>query len=206
MNYKKIYDALISKRKANPPDTAVYCEKHHIIPRCLGGLDEKENLVVLTYREHFIAHCLLCRIYKENTMLLYSLYMMSLNQSNKNRTLRMNEYAIAKKALKDAAKTRAKTFHPGKTKKSREKARERMLTKNPIREIPHKNHTAYPVEVLYEDGSVVIYECAAYIPIPYQTVKWLRKHDCGSKKHGIVKITPLNLEKQKENKERWQTN
>lgn len=43
----------------------VYYEKHHIKPRSLGGTDEEENLVLLTAREHFLAHYLLCKIYKE---------------------------------------------------------------------------------------------------------------------------------------------
>lgn len=34
---------------------------HHIIPRSLGGSDDKINLVLLTPREHFIAHLLLVR-------------------------------------------------------------------------------------------------------------------------------------------------
>jgi hypothetical protein len=38
-----------------------YKEKHHIIPRCLGGKDTKDNLAILTAREHFIVHLLLCK-------------------------------------------------------------------------------------------------------------------------------------------------
>jgi hypothetical protein len=36
---------------------------HHIIPRSLGGLDVKDNLVDLTAREHFICHWLLVKIH-----------------------------------------------------------------------------------------------------------------------------------------------
>ena len=32
-------------------------EYHHIIPKSLGGSDDKENIVKLTYREHFVSHC-----------------------------------------------------------------------------------------------------------------------------------------------------
>jgi len=39
-----------------------YTEKHHIIPRCMGGSDDKDNLVVFTAREHFIAHWLLTKM------------------------------------------------------------------------------------------------------------------------------------------------
>lgn len=65
MDYKKIYDLLIEKAKNRilPKDT--YFEKHHIIPICVGGeLYNENNIVNLTAREHFIAHKLLCKIYK----------------------------------------------------------------------------------------------------------------------------------------------
>lgn len=61
MNYMRIYKKIISSRIGNSPEG--YFEKHHIIPRALGGADEAENIVKLTAREHFIAHCLLARIH-----------------------------------------------------------------------------------------------------------------------------------------------
>lgn len=33
-----------------------YHERHHILPKCLGGTDDKENLIDLYAKEHFIAH------------------------------------------------------------------------------------------------------------------------------------------------------
>jgi hypothetical protein len=38
-------------------------ESHHIIPRCLGGSDNPDNLVNLTLAEHFEAHFLLFKLY-----------------------------------------------------------------------------------------------------------------------------------------------
>jgi hypothetical protein len=38
------------------------CEEHHIIPRSLGGIDDPENLVKLTLRQHMICHVLLTKI------------------------------------------------------------------------------------------------------------------------------------------------
>lgn len=43
----------------------IYYEKHHIKPRACGGTDDHDNLVLLTAREHFLAHYLLCKIYSE---------------------------------------------------------------------------------------------------------------------------------------------
>lgn len=56
--YLKWYDNIISRRLKTPVSTG---ERHHIIPRSLGGLDDESNIVVLTIREHFICHRLLCK-------------------------------------------------------------------------------------------------------------------------------------------------
>lgn len=39
-----------------------YVEKHHIIPKSMGGSDDASNIVELTAREHFIAHLLLTKM------------------------------------------------------------------------------------------------------------------------------------------------
>ena len=39
-----------------------YTERHHIIPKSLGGADTKDNLVHLTAKEHFICHRLLTKM------------------------------------------------------------------------------------------------------------------------------------------------
>lgn len=189
MNYSKIYDNLIEKRLTIVIENG---ESHHILPKCLGGTNSIDNLVTLTYREHFIAHRLLSKIYPNNYKLKYAVYMMTLVQSDKSRLPNSHQISIAKKELKSAARIRINSseFNPGKTERSRLKAKNRMLSEdNPIKKNPHKNHTAYPVIVLYEDGTKIIYECASYIPIPYQTIKWMKKYNKGSKKHGIVSIT-----------------
>ena len=41
-----------------------YVERHHVVPRSMGGDDTASNLVWLTAREHFIAHWLLHRVYR----------------------------------------------------------------------------------------------------------------------------------------------
>jgi hypothetical protein len=78
MNYKKIYDNLIAKRKIEKlfKEQSYYCETHHIIPRCIGGSDEQDNLINLYAREHFIAHLLLCKIYFNEKGLIFALWRM----------------------------------------------------------------------------------------------------------------------------------
>ena len=70
MNYEKVYNQIVERSKTR--ELTCYTEKHHIIPRCMGGLDISENLVKLTAREHFICHWLLCRIYPDNRKLAYA--------------------------------------------------------------------------------------------------------------------------------------
>ena len=60
--YKSWYDSII--QKAYNRILSSYKEKHHILPRCLGGKDNQENLVELTAKEHFIVHMLLCKFTK----------------------------------------------------------------------------------------------------------------------------------------------
>lgn len=65
MDYKRIYDNLISSRKLlnrNKKDGNYY-EKHHIVPVSLGGNNDKENLILLTAKEHLFAHLLLVHIH-----------------------------------------------------------------------------------------------------------------------------------------------
>ncbi len=57
MNYQQIYNQLIVKAQNRILEG--YKEQHHIIPKCIGGNDNPDNLVYLTAREHFIAHKLL---------------------------------------------------------------------------------------------------------------------------------------------------
>lgn len=53
-----------------------YVERHHVIPRCMGGTDAKDNLVELTPEEHYTAHLLLMKIFPENGALARAAVMM----------------------------------------------------------------------------------------------------------------------------------
>lgn len=74
MNYKKIYDNLITRASSRILNG--YSEKHHIVPRCLGGSDDPTNLVDLTPEEHYVAHQLLVKIYPDNPKIIRAAVMM----------------------------------------------------------------------------------------------------------------------------------
>lgn len=63
MNHQRHYNLLITKARSRTQPPNEYLEKHHVIPRSHGGSNAKDNLVLLTAREHFVAHMLLARIY-----------------------------------------------------------------------------------------------------------------------------------------------
>jgi hypothetical protein len=78
MNYQKIYDTLI--HKAMNRVLSDYTEKHHIVPRCLGGLDHLENIACLTPEEHYLAHQLLTKIHPKNKGLAKAAHMMCIGR------------------------------------------------------------------------------------------------------------------------------
>jgi len=80
MDYLKVYNQIVDRAK-NRDLINQYVEKHHIIPRCMGGSDEKQNIASLTAREHYICHWLLTRIYPANTKLGYAFWAMSNQKS-----------------------------------------------------------------------------------------------------------------------------
>ena len=75
MNYLNHYKKLI--RRSRNRETTGYVERHHIIPRSIGGSDNNHNIVYLYPEEHLIAHLLLHKIKPEEDKLLYAADMMT---------------------------------------------------------------------------------------------------------------------------------
>jgi len=70
MDYQAHYSKLIERAKGRPLEG--YSEKHHIVPKCMGGGNNKDNIVRLTPEEHYLAHYLLVKIYPGNHRLLWA--------------------------------------------------------------------------------------------------------------------------------------
>lgn len=86
MNYRNIYLNIIVigkiRVKTRTEFTSGY-EWHHIQPKCMGGPDDWGNMALLTLREHFICHVLLCKMYHKNHKLLCAFnYMSNLKRYN----------------------------------------------------------------------------------------------------------------------------
>ena len=86
---------------------AGYTEKHHVLPKCMcmstDQKNDKENLVVLSAKEHFEAHQLLSEMFNgpPKRKMLYALSGLCF-MKNGNRVSDATEYAIVKEASRSA--------------------------------------------------------------------------------------------------------
>ena len=103
MNYKKHYDLLIDRGRNR--NLEGYKETHHVLPRCLGGTDDPDNLVDLTAEEHFLAHQLLVKIYPQNKNLIYACHRMAYS---KNGPMTNKMYGWLRKRFCDQVRSEGK--------------------------------------------------------------------------------------------------
>ena len=130
MDYKRIYDQIIAAAKIRK--AVGYVEKHHIVPKCLGGDNSVNNLVALTPKEHYVCHRLLCEMYPKNKKLLYALSAMMIPSNGRYKNYRVSSrlYDHIKKELFYTRSNYLKKFNPMKDLDLREKRRVEMKTNN----------------------------------------------------------------------------
>ena len=75
MNYNE-YISDILKIRPNIKQEGVYMERHHIVPKCMGGSNNEDNLVWLTPSEHYVAHKLLANENISNKKVQYAFWRM----------------------------------------------------------------------------------------------------------------------------------
>lgn len=108
MNYYRVYMALVEKCKVRGLDKSslsYYTEAHHIIPKSLGGSNAKENLVLFTAKEHFVAHKLLWYSDKSCVNMQRALNLMS----NKG-TLTSRQFEVLRKEISENSKGEKNPF------------------------------------------------------------------------------------------------
>ena len=98
--YKTVYDAIVTRAKLRSSE--VEGEWHHIIPRSMGGSNEQENLVKLTYREHLIVHKLLIKFTEGANKRKMSLALHLMLSSNPSIDRNSHQYQYARKMFIDA--------------------------------------------------------------------------------------------------------
>lgn len=80
MNYVAHYERLIARARGRA--VRGYRERHHVLPRCMGGTNDRSNLVDLTGREHYVAHQLLVKLHPGVPGLRYALLRMAAQCNN----------------------------------------------------------------------------------------------------------------------------
>jgi len=95
--YQKTYNQIIEKAKIR--ELSGYKERHHIIPKCMGGSNDKKNKINLTAKEHYYCHKLLTKIYPDNKKIWYAFWAMcNLEDKNQQRyQVSAEEYELARK-------------------------------------------------------------------------------------------------------------
>lgn len=145
--YSRWYDELIAKARSREPLTG-YVEKHHVIPRCMGGDNSKSNLVKLTCREHFLAHWLLTKFTTGQIRHKLLHAVATMGRSCAGRVVTSWQYERARRAMAEARSgrrasdtTRAKLSAAATRRKfsdaTRAKMARRMLGNNFRLGIPH---------------------------------------------------------------------
>jgi hypothetical protein len=99
--YTTWYFNLISKAQTRP--ITGYTEKHHIIPKCLGGDNSAANIVKLTAREHFVCHRMLTKMVDTSVKhkLVFAAWQQSRPSKHKDVKITSRTYETLRKQLSE---------------------------------------------------------------------------------------------------------
>jgi len=173
MDYQAHYDRLIERGKNRLLEG--YGEWHHILPRCMGGGDEPENLVHLTAEEHYVAHQLLVKMHPGNKSLVYAVIMMGGTRSNnKIYGWVRKAFAESQKGKVTSEKTKAKmsAAHMGKPKHNAESRKKIAAARTGV-PWTDAQRDARPAPIKYTvDGKTwdSIKECAEHYGVSVQVI------------------------------------
>lgn len=105
--YTRWYFSIINNARLANYDH-FFCEKHHIIPKSLGGTNEANNIIRLPFKHHFVCHLLLIKMTDgiARQKMLYAMYMMgtrTVNHTARTSQKKMvaSTYAIVKRIRKE---------------------------------------------------------------------------------------------------------
>jgi hypothetical protein len=194
MNYSLHYTRLIERSRSRVLEG--YKERHHIVPRCLGGTDDKSNIAVLTAEEHFVAHQLLVKMYPGNRDLVYATQLMTLHQTD--RRVNNKLFGWLRKRMGETMSVQMKAYqkefgHPKgmKDKKQTESTKKQISASQKIAmtEAVGVKVYVYDLDGKFEREFRTLTECAEYLgstPINVKVVADGTKQSCKGKQISYV--------------------
>lgn len=111
--YTNLYFRIISKAKQRMElSEDRYYENHHIIPKCMNGDNQSNNLILLTFQEHVICHWCLTKMVENKyykMKLLHAFSAMSIDKNDNNKRIVPTWLVeLSRKQLKHTEETKAK--------------------------------------------------------------------------------------------------
>ena len=149
MKYLGHYDRLIQRAQSRSLDG--YKEKHHIVPRCMGGSNDPSNLVDLTAEEHFVAHQLLVKIYPNIKGLAFACLKMIGNPWGK-RSNKAYGWLRKKHSVDTSKRMIGNTFASGRKQSVEEKQRRSIALKKHVKTSEHIAKVAAATKQFYIDN------------------------------------------------------
>ena len=114
MSYQEFINNILQTRGRFMNDNE-YHERHHIIPRCKNGTDDKDNLIDLFAREHFIAHKLLAEENMDDDKLVHAYMLMAFVKDNNQK-----RYELTPEEYEEARRIHSERFSGGKNPSSKQ--------------------------------------------------------------------------------------
>lgn len=125
--YRNWYYTIIENAKSRDTLPNIV-EKHHIIPKSLGGTNSKDNLVSLTPREHYICHLLLTKMCagEERRKMVYAFWALAnlCNKSQVRKVVRGRMYESLRCEFIRYQKSLAGANHPNRGTKRPDRTKE----------------------------------------------------------------------------------
>lgn len=166
--YTNIYFAIVNKsfyENRKRSDDQIY-EEHHIIPKSLGGSNDKSNLVLLTPKEHYLCHRLLPKMVVHKQHYQKMVYAMWCLVNGNGRAKRYSPSGKVYQTIKEEHRAihSSKVSGRGNSffgKKHTEETRKRLSENNPAKRedvkekmrgprpgyLPHNHYTGWSDEV-----------------------------------------------------------
>ena len=110
------YNLIKYAQNQNRSKETDYYERHHIIPRSFGGTNKPDNLVLLTAKEHYIAHYLLTK-FTEGNMKRKAVYAFHSFKMDRDGDRKINTPRLFEKSRREMSKIMSGKNNPmyGKT-------------------------------------------------------------------------------------------